>query len=205
VTGISADGRFVVFSSEADNLVAGDTNLVSDGFIKDTLTGITTRLSIDSAGNEADGASGAGPISADGRFVAILSEATNLVEGDTNGEFDSFVRDLTRTGVQTMSGMVVSNRASAGVTLNLVQRYRDELTSYRSNLGATTSRIAAFTSTLQSARINTLAADSRIADADIAQDAARAVAATIRQQVAASLLGQANLEPQIGLRLLQNI
>ena len=99
-----------------------------------------------------------------------------------------------------MSGMVVSNRISAGVTLNLIQRYRDELTTYRSNLGAT----GAFTSTLQSANINTLAADSRISDADIAQDSATAVATTIRQQVAASLLGQANLAPQIGLKLLQN-
>jgi len=52
---------------------------------------------------------------------------------------------------------------------------------------------------------NSLAAeDSRISDADIAQDAAIAVAAQIRQQVAASLLGQANQAPQIALRLLQN-
>ena len=161
----------------------------------------TTRVSTDSAGNQATGGSSqVTALSADGRYVALWTNIPNLVAGDTNGLQDAFIKDLTRTGVQQMSGMVVSNRISAGVTLNLIQRYRDELTTYRSNLGAT----GAFTSTLQSANINTLAADSRISDADIAQDSATAVATTIRQQVAASLLGQANLAPQIGLKLLQN-
>jgi flagellin len=113
-------------------------------------------------------------------------------------------RDLTETGVNQMSGMVVSNRISAGVTLNLIGRYREDLLEYRAALGATTSRISTFVNTLQATNINTIAADSRISDADIAQDAASASAAQIRQQVAASLLGQANQAPRIALQLLLN-
>jgi flagellin len=103
-----------------------------------------------------------------------------------------------------MSGMVVSNRVSAGVTLNLVQKYRDELIKYRSDIGAATSRISTFMNTASSANINYKTAESRITDADIASEAANSVRNTILQQTAASLLGQANLEPQIALRLLQN-
>jgi len=132
------------------------------------------------------------------------SQAANLVAGDTNGLLDIFLRDLTKTGVQTLSGVVVSNKASAEITLDLAQRYRAELLDYRSKLGATTSRIATFVNTLQSSTINYKAASSRITDADIAEEAAKSVASGIRQQVAASLLGQANQAPQIGLQLLRN-
>jgi flagellin len=103
-----------------------------------------------------------------------------------------------------MSGMVVSNRISAGVTLNLIQKYRDELIKYRSNIGAATSRISTFMNTVASANINYKAAESRISDADIASESANTVRNTILQQTAAALLGQANQAPQIALRLLQN-
>jgi Tol biopolymer transport system component len=90
---ISADGRFVAFASGATNLVAGDTNGVSDIFVRDRQTGTTERVSVDSSGLESD-ASGTSPsISADGRFVAFDSLATNLVTADTNGVYDIFVRD----------------------------------------------------------------------------------------------------------------
>jgi hypothetical protein len=93
--GISADGNVVSFTSNATNLVAGDTNLVSDVFVHDRASGATERVSIDSAGTEADGVSVScllGP-SADGRFVAFYSSADNLVSGDTNATWDVFVRD----------------------------------------------------------------------------------------------------------------
>jgi len=187
------------------NLVNGDTNGQTDSFIKDTVSGTTTRISTDSAGNQAIGGyCSVTALSADGRHAAFYSSATNLVAGDTNGALDAFVLDLTRTGVNQMSGMLVSNRISAGVTLNLITKYGDDLLKYRSNLGATTSRISTFISTLQSTNINVQAAESRISDTDIAQDSAIAVAAKIRQDVAASLLGQANQAPQIGLELLRN-
>ncbi|MEG4281337.1 calcium-binding protein [Microcoleus sp. MON1_C1] len=91
---ISADGRFVAFSSEASNLVPGDTNNNEDIFVRDLLTNTTTRVSVDSAGNQAFGPSRESYISGDGRFVAFSSLASNLVPGDTNGNRDIFVRDL---------------------------------------------------------------------------------------------------------------
>jgi Tol biopolymer transport system component len=91
---ISADGRFVAFSSEASNLVPGDTNNNEDIFVRDLLTNTTTRVSVSSIGNQAFGPSRESYISGDGRFVAFSSEASNLVPGDTNGNRDIFVRDL---------------------------------------------------------------------------------------------------------------
>ncbi|MEG4109299.1 hypothetical protein [Microcoleus sp. S13_C5] len=95
---ISAGGRFVAFESDASNIVPGDTNNTNDIFVRDTLTNTTTRVSIDSAGNQANDASDGASISADGRFVAFDSYASNLVPGDTNNTNDIFVRDtLTNT------------------------------------------------------------------------------------------------------------
>jgi hypothetical protein len=90
---ISADGRFVVFDSPATNLVADDTNGTWDIFIRDRLTGTTERVSVDSAGSQADDDSFDPAVSADGRFVTFDSYASNLVEGDANGAWDVFVRD----------------------------------------------------------------------------------------------------------------
>ena len=92
--GISADGRYVVFQSDASNLVSGDTNHVEDVFVHDRKTGRTTRLSVDSHGHQANGGSWFPAISADGRYVAFQSLASNLVRGDTNRLSDVFVRDL---------------------------------------------------------------------------------------------------------------
>jgi flagellin-like hook-associated protein FlgL len=204
VTAISADGRFVSFWSGATNLVEGDTNGQSEAFIKDMITGEVIRPQVSDDGTEGNGVSTNVRFSADGRKALLYSFSTNLVTGDTNSTADVFLKDLTRTGVQTMSGMVVSNRVSAGTTLNLIQKYRDELIQYRSNIGATTSRIGTFMNVVSAANINYKAAESRISDADVASEAANTVRNTILQQTASSLLGQANQAPQIALRLLQN-
>src|SRR6476469_307286 len=90
---ISADGRFVAFASFS-NLVPEDTNNQSDIFVRDLLTNTTTRVSVDSAGNPGNSPSNYSAISADGRFVAFQSYASNLVPGDTNNKNDIFVRDL---------------------------------------------------------------------------------------------------------------
>ena len=99
---ISADGRFVAFHSVATDLVGGDTNGVGDIFVHDRQTGLTTRVSVDSVGNQANGDSNFAAISADGRFVAFHSVATNLLGAgvDTNGTTDIFVHDL-QTGLTT--------------------------------------------------------------------------------------------------------
>jgi len=91
---ISFDGRFVVFYSEASNLVPGDTNGVDDIFVHDRLERRTVLVSVNSGGVPGNGESEYAVISADGSCVAIFSHATNLVRGDTNGTGDIFVRDL---------------------------------------------------------------------------------------------------------------
>jgi len=90
---ISADGRYVAFQSDASNLVSGDTNGTSDIFVHDRQTGVTRRVTVDSAGNQGNSGSGGRDISADGRYVAFESVASNLVPGDTNGVSDIFAHD----------------------------------------------------------------------------------------------------------------
>jgi len=90
---ISGDGRFVAFESAATNLVGGDTNGFQDVFVHDGQTGTTERVSVDSAGLEGNSGSSNASISADGRFVAFMSWASNLVPGDTNFKSDIFVHD----------------------------------------------------------------------------------------------------------------
>jgi Tol biopolymer transport system component len=91
---ISANGRWVVFTSDASNLVRGDTNRARDVFLHDRVTGATTRVSVSSSGRQANGYSESPAISADGRYVAFQSFASNLVARDTNRLTDVFVRDL---------------------------------------------------------------------------------------------------------------
>jgi Tol biopolymer transport system component len=90
---ISADGRYVAFDGLATNLVPGDTNGYGDVFVHDRQTGATTRVSVSSAGAQGNGSSSYPSISADGRYVAFESSATNLVPGDTNNKWDVFVHD----------------------------------------------------------------------------------------------------------------
>jgi len=83
---ISSDGRFVVFSSHANNLVTGDTNGTADFFLHDRETGLTERVSVASGGTQSNGISLQGSISDGGRYVAFQSDASNLVTGDTNSK-----------------------------------------------------------------------------------------------------------------------
>lgn len=102
---VSGDGRFVGFRSRASNLVPGDANKALDAFVHDRWTGVTTRISVAADGEEAD-AGGfdrstrrnlfmSRPfLSADGRYAAFTSLASNLVPDDRNGVSDVFVHDL---------------------------------------------------------------------------------------------------------------
>ncbi len=91
---ISANGRYVAFSSEANNLVLNDTNGVADVFVHDSQTGLIQRVSLSSAGVQGNYVSSKPHITDDGRYVAFLSRANNLVSIDGNGLTDAFVRDL---------------------------------------------------------------------------------------------------------------
>jgi Tol biopolymer transport system component len=90
---ITSDGRHVVFESLASNLVPQDTNGSPDVFVHDRLSGITTRVSVDSAGTQGSSASVSPSISANGRYVTFRSFASNLVPLDTNARVDIFVHD----------------------------------------------------------------------------------------------------------------
>jgi Tol biopolymer transport system component len=108
---ISGNGDLVAFTSQADNLVADDTNGASDVFVHDQHTGVTRRVSLAADGTQADGMSFSPALSASGRFVAFLSEATNLVPGLAPTNVNVYVRDL-KTGVVKM--VSVAPDGSAG-------------------------------------------------------------------------------------------
>jgi hypothetical protein len=91
---ISADGRYVVFTSDASNLVPDDTNGVADIFVRDLELATTVRVSLDSSGGEANGPSSKSKLAAGGSAVVFLSTATNLVASDTNAKADVFVHSL---------------------------------------------------------------------------------------------------------------
>ena len=90
---ISADGRYVAFDSFATNLVSGDSNAHRDVFVRDRTNGTTELVSVSSAAVQGNGDSDFPAISADGRYVAFESRASNLVAGDNNAVIDVFVRD----------------------------------------------------------------------------------------------------------------
>lgn len=106
---VSANGRFIAFSSWASNLVPNDTNDASDIFVRDLKTGVTTLLSVASDGGQANGSSFTPSISANGDVVAFRSVATNLIAGDIEGHTDVFARtistDVTVRASQRPSGV----------------------------------------------------------------------------------------------------
>ncbi|MCC7118517.1 MAG: PD40 domain-containing protein [Anaerolineales bacterium] len=118
---ISADGRFVAFESGASNLVGGDTNNFTDIFIKDMQTGAVARVSVDSSGAQSANDSSEPSISGDGRYVAFVSDASNLVADDTNGVADIFVHD-NQTGT-TVRVFANANAASFHPSISLDGRF----------------------------------------------------------------------------------
>jgi Tol biopolymer transport system component len=127
---ISADGRSVAFESNAFNLVRGDTNGATDVFVHDRRTEITQRVSVSSSGAQANMASFRPSITANGRSVAFMSYATNLVGGDTNGVTDIFLHDqrtgttelvsVSSSGVRANGG---SSRSNSGPSISADGRY----------------------------------------------------------------------------------
>jgi tricorn protease-like protein len=119
---ISSSGRYVAFTSEATNLVPGDTNTLADVFVRDRTTGRTERVSVSTGGVQGiDGISYDAHLSASGRWVAFRSQASTLVLGDTNEAEDAFVHDR-RTGitrrVSLRTGGGQANGATVGVDIS---------------------------------------------------------------------------------------
>ncbi|MCP5523131.1 MAG: PD40 domain-containing protein [Verrucomicrobiales bacterium] len=104
---LSADGRYLVFASEAGNVVAGDANEATDVFLRDLETGAVSLVSVNHAGDgPGNGLSREPIISNDGEWIAFVSTASDLVAGDDNDQPDVFLQNR-ETGAIT--------RASAGV------------------------------------------------------------------------------------------
>lgn len=120
---VAAGGRFVGFSSLATNLVGHDTNGHWDAFVRDRGTSATERVSVSSAGVEGNDDSFVWAISSGGRFVLVVSDASNLVPGDTNAAPDLFLRDrqantTTRVSVATGGGQANGTSTGAGMSAN---------------------------------------------------------------------------------------
>jgi len=112
---ISADGRYIAYSSTAADLVPGDTNGVQDVFVQDRSSGLTERISVaDLSAVQGNARSFRASISADGRYVAFTSAATNLTaHADTNGVLDIYVRDR-HAGRTRLISVVAAGHAAAG-------------------------------------------------------------------------------------------
>jgi Tol biopolymer transport system component len=100
---ISSNGRFVAFNSKASNLVGNDENSVDDCFVRDHAQRRTLIVSVSSSGARANGACWGPAISANGRYVAFESAASDLVADDTNGRADIFVRDTVNGTTERVS------------------------------------------------------------------------------------------------------
>jgi uncharacterized repeat protein (TIGR01451 family) len=113
--GLSADGRYVVFRSASGNLVPNDTNGENDVFVRDRQAGTTERVSVASDGSQANGSSlpdRSGSVSGDGRFILFLSNAPNLVLGDSNGAEDVFVHDRETRVTERVSVSITGNEGN---------------------------------------------------------------------------------------------
>jgi Tol biopolymer transport system component len=123
---ISADGRYIAFVSWASNVVPNDFNNYGDIFVRDLQTGTIVRATVSGDGADANGQSCAPTISGDGRYVAFVSEASNLVLGDTNDLADVFVRDLvqgTTVRISVASNGVQANAESANPAISSDGRF----------------------------------------------------------------------------------
>jgi Tol biopolymer transport system component len=116
IASLSDNGRFVAFGSDASNLVPDDGNGTSDVFVKDLRTGEVALASADASGNEGNGFSVEPSLSANGRFVAFQSFASNLAPGDTDADVDVFLKDL-RTGETTLASADAEGNAGDGSSL----------------------------------------------------------------------------------------
>jgi hypothetical protein len=123
VPNVRGNGRFVTFNPAMPDLVAGDTNGTSDAFVHDRQTVTTERVNLGPGDVQSNSSGGGGSTSADGRSVAFVSVATNLVAGDTNGLPDAFVRDrqtstTTRVSVATGGGQATGGSGVSNVVIS---------------------------------------------------------------------------------------
>jgi hypothetical protein len=123
---LTPDGVHACFTSPAATLVAGDTNAMEDVFVRNLVTGTTTRVSISTGGAQGDLNSREGAMSDDGQTVTFQSHATTLVAGDTNGSADVFVHEIASgqtTRVSVSSGGTQGSSYSTVPSISAGARY----------------------------------------------------------------------------------
>jgi len=112
----SPDGKKIVFASKATNLVAGDTNGARDIFVRDLATGAVARVDVDKTGVQANSESTERSVfHPDGKRVLFLSNATNLVAGDTNGAADVFAKSLATGAIKRVSTNAAGQQIAGGI------------------------------------------------------------------------------------------
>lgn len=196
---ISGNGEFIVFQSNATNLVAGDTNGTTDIFVHKISSGEISKIT---AGN---GQSTVPQISEDGKFIAFQSVANDLVSVDSNGFLeDVFTSNnpLYSSTSLELGSIDISTASDARETLDAVDDHLTLITSERGKIGAFQSRIETARGVRTASSEASSAAESRIRDADIAAESAELTRLNILQRVAASVLAQANQQPALAVRLL---
>jgi Tol biopolymer transport system component len=114
-SGLSSDGRYALFESSASDLVPGDTNNATDVFVRDLVSGTNMLVSVSMTGKVGSRASRSAVMTPDGRYVAFVSEANDLVPNDTNGIPDVFVRDLQAGSTTLVSVGALSTNGTPGV------------------------------------------------------------------------------------------
>jgi len=122
----SADGRYVVFVTAADNLISNDTNVRNDVYLRDSTTGETRRVSVATGGGQGNGVSDSPSISSDGRYIAFRSDANNLVANDFNAQSDVFVHDrvaATTIRVSVSDAGIEGSAASLNPSISADGRY----------------------------------------------------------------------------------
>jgi Tol biopolymer transport system component len=136
---ISADGRFVAFWASSDGYVNNDTNGENDVYLRDTIAGTTTLISVGLTGSAGNGESFYPDVSADGRYVAFWSNADNLVTADSNGHYDVFVRDVVAGTTEriSVSSVGAPGNADSGAPVISADGRFVAYTSAATNLDAT--------------------------------------------------------------------
>ncbi len=125
-TDVTTDGRYVLFTSYAPNLVSGDTNQAADAFRYDSVTGTKTRVSLGVAGNQSADDAWAGKITDDGRFALFSFLGDDATAGDNNNSEDVFVRDLqlgTTEAISVTPGGTTGNGLARPVWISADGRY----------------------------------------------------------------------------------
>ena len=152
---ISADGRFVAFDSDADDLVPNDDNLSYDVFVRDRVSGSTERVSVGPNGEQGEDDSTDPSMSRDGRYIAFESAAEEFSANDGNISLDAYVRDrLARNTVRVereaeRPRRLRRRRGRRDLTRGSVRRVRHRLR------GVTTSRATPTTTTTSTSRTST--------------------------------------------------